>query len=390
MFHRVSLAGTVLVLCVCCIAATAQASARRQRAFALERQGKFAAASAIWQSILSGNSRDAEAYAHLGLDEARRGLYSDAIKDYRRALAIDPGMAGLKIDLALSYFKLSQFRNAIPLLKEELKQHPDNQRLTVLLGMAHYGAGEYAAAVPYLRAAAARERKSAAIRLPLAQACLWSRQFKCVLATYQQILALNGASVEADMLAGEAYDAQGDTAAATRQFRAAVQADPKEPEVHFGLGYLLWTQRHFKQAAKEFRAELKNNPEDGQSMAYLGDSLMHQGEQAEAARWLKQAITLKTSLELAHLDLGIINASDGNKAEAVDQFRSAITLNPKATDPRWRLARLYQSMGKRREAQAEFESVRKMNRESAQDLYMKMAGSPTARSAQTRRAQGNH
>ena len=41
------------------------------------------------------------------------------------------------------------------------------------------------------------------------------------------------------MLAGEALDEMKDKAGATQQFRAAVKADPKEPNVHFGLGYLL-------------------------------------------------------------------------------------------------------------------------------------------------------
>jgi hypothetical protein len=30
--------------------------------------------------------------------------------------------------------------------------------------------------------------------------------------------------------------------------------------VHFGLGYLLWKQHHFDEAAKEFQAELENDP----------------------------------------------------------------------------------------------------------------------------------
>ena len=44
---------------------------------------------------------------------------------------------------------------------------------------------------------------------------------------------------EADMLAGEALDEEGKISEATEQFRAAVKANPKEPNAHFGLGYLL-------------------------------------------------------------------------------------------------------------------------------------------------------
>lgn len=372
--------GTILAVCLSSMAVSAQANGPQQ-ALALERQGNFAAASTIWRKILQGHPNDALVYAHLGLDEARQDHYPAAIHAYRQALALDPKLGGLKLDLALSYFKLGHFDHAIPLLKEQLHQQPGNLRLNILLGMAHYGAQEYAKAVPYLKAAAAHEPQSAAIRLPLAQACLWARQFECVLATYKQILALNANSAEADMLAGEAYSAKGDTPAAVRQFQAAVRANPREPEVHFGLGYLLWTERKFSAAATEFRAELSNSPQDGQSLAYLGDSLMHLGKQAEALQALRHAVALKSSLELAHLDLGIIDAAKGDKSAAVNQFRTAVSIDPKDADPRWRLARLYQSMGREKEAQAEFAQVRKMKQKSVEDLYMKMAGSPTARSA---------
>ena len=378
--HSIALIGAIFAFCLCSIAASAQVASPEQ-ASKLEQQGNFAAAATVWHNVLREHPGDALAYAHLGLDEARQQHYSQAIQNYRHALAISPRMGGLKTDLALSYFKLGQFDHAIPLLKEQLDKQPGNQQLTILLGMAHYGAQEYAKAVPYLKAAAAHEPQSAAIRLPLAQACLWARQFECVLATYKQILALNANSAEADMLAGEAYSAKGDTPAAVRQFQAAVRANPREPEVHFGLGYLLWTERKFNAAATEFRAELSNSPQDGQSLAYLGDSLMHLGKQAEALQALRHAVALKSSLELAHLDLGIIDAAKGDKSAAVDQFRTAVSIDPKDADPRWRLARLYQSMGREKEAQAEFAQVRKMKQKSVEDLYMKMAGSPTARSA---------
>ena len=40
---------------------------------------------------------------------------------------------------------------------------------------------------------------------------------------------MNAESAEADMLAGEALDEMNDHAGATQQFRAAVKANPQEP-----------------------------------------------------------------------------------------------------------------------------------------------------------------
>ncbi len=137
---------------------------------------------------------------------------------------------------------------------------PEALRLATLIGLAHYGLGEYAAAVPYLKQATAADPQNLPFRLTLAQSCLWSKQYQCVLDVYHEIVTLNADSAEADMLAGEALDEMKDKPGAAQQFRAAVKADPKEPNVHFGLGYLLWGLLQFDEAAKEFQAELDNNP----------------------------------------------------------------------------------------------------------------------------------
>ena len=130
---------------------------------------------------------------------------------------------------------------------------------------------EYAQAAPYIKEAAASDPQNLALRLALAHSCLWSKQYQCVLDTYHEILMLNAESAEADMLAGEALDELKNYTGAIEQFRAAVKADPQEPDVHFGLGYLLWTQKQYPDAVTEFQAELANNQSHFQAMTYLGD-----------------------------------------------------------------------------------------------------------------------
>ena len=259
----------------------------RAEALALEQQGRNAEAEQVWKSIAEANPGNPEAFAHLGLLEARQENYAAAIENYRKALKLAPSMHGLEMNLGLAYFKANQFPDAIKVFSAELRKQPPNspaaQRLTILLGMAHYGMGDYFVAIPYLQRAAKDDPQSLPLRLTLAHSCLWSKQYDCVMEVYKEILALNAESAEADMLAGEALDEKGDDAGAIEQFRAAAKANPKEPNAHFGLGYLLWKQHHFDEAAKEFQAELDNDPADQRTRAYLGDSLveLNQYEQAQ-------------------------------------------------------------------------------------------------------------
>lgn len=352
----------------------AQDSSSRN-ALALEQQGRNAEAEQAWQSIARGNPQNAEAFAHLGLVQARQQRYDDAIANYRKALALNPALPGLQMNLGLALFKVKDFKDSIKPFTVELNKHPDDQRLIILLGMAHYGMGDYFVAIPYLRKAAEKDPQSLPLRLALAHSCLWSKQNQCVLDVYKQILALNAESAEADMLAGEALDETGDNAGAIEQFRAAVRSNPKEPNVHFGLGYLLWAQNHFAEAAKEFQAELDNDPHHLQARAYLGDSYVHLNDYAKAQPELEKAVVADPSFALVHLDLGVVYGEGGRKDDAINQLQKAIALDPKDVAPHWRLGRLYQSEGRKEDAKAEFAKASTMNKESLQAshaLYQKL------------------
>jgi tetratricopeptide (TPR) repeat protein len=282
----------------------------------------------------------------------------------------------VRLDLGLSEFKGGDLKAAVrtftSLLNAQPKTSPEAQRLTALIGLAHYGLGNYAAAIPFLKQAAASDPQNLAFRLALAHSCLSARQFPCVLDVYREILTLNAESAEADMLAGEALDEMHDTGGAIEQFRAAVKADPKFPQVHFGLGYLLWTQNKFEEAASEFRAELENVPGNAQAMAFLADADMQIGKSDEAFPLVEQAIRIDPRIERAHLDLGILHADAGKRDEALKEFKTAEKLAPDDPNVHWRMARLYQSMGLKEQAKIEFDKTSNLHKAENATIFSKL------------------
>ena len=321
---------------------------------ALEQQGKYSEAESAWKAYLKASPSNPEPYAHLGLLEARQEHYKEAVPLYRKALDMNPNVPGLRLNLGLALFKSGDLNEAIPEFKALLKSAPpdsdESQRVTILIGMAHYGLAQYADAVPFLKKAADRDQQNLPLRFALAHSCLWSKQWQCVLDVYKEILTLDSESAEADMLAGEALDEMKDGAGATKMFRAAVLANPKEPSVHFGLGYLLWTQKIYPEAAKEFEAELANDPDHTQSMLYLADTDIQLNQPDIALPLLEKAAQLDPSLSLAHLDLGILYGDSGRNDDALRELSLAAKLKPDEVNVHWRLARLYRAMGKKDEA----------------------------------------
>ena len=349
---------------------------QRQAAIQSEQQGDIAKAQVEWEGVLKLSPRDAEANAHLGLLEARQEHYDKAVDRYKKAIALNPEMPGLRLNLGLALFKAGQMKSAaitfMPLLKSLPADSQEALRVTTLIGLARYGAGDYAEAVPFLKKAVAADPQNLPFRLTLAQSCLWSKQYQCVLDVYHEIVNLNENSAEADMLAGQALDEMKDRPAAIEQFRAAVQADPKMPDVHFGLGYLLWAQLKFDEAAKELEAELANNPNHAQAMTYLADCHIQLNDPEPALPLLEKAVRLSPKTELAHVDLGVLYANAGKNAEALREFLSAEKLDPSDQNVHWRLGRFYKSIGKKTEAETEFQKTRSLQKAADKSIFDKL------------------
>jgi tetratricopeptide (TPR) repeat protein len=345
---------------------------RRKAAQALEQQGKVAEAETAWRAYLKAFPLSPEPYAHLGLLEARQEHYKEAVPLYRKALEIGPEVPGLRMNLGLALFKGGDLKQAIQEFSQLAKSQPGNQQLMTLIGMAHYGLAEYVEAIPYLKSAAASDTQSLPLRLALAHSCLWSKQLQCVLDVYHEILMLNPDSAEADMLAGEALDELKDSIGAIKMFRAAVQANPKEQNAHFGLGYLLWTLKQYKEAASELQAELANDPEHVQAMLYLADTEIQTNQMDHALPLLEKVVALNPTLGLAHLDLGIIYSEGGRNEEALRELNLAAKLMPDDVNVHWRLGRLYRTTGNKEAAKAEFDKASTLNKAADEELYKKI------------------
>ena len=350
----------------------------RQSALTFEQQGKFVESEEAWRAFLKSHPSDAEPYAHLGLLEARQEHYKEAVPLYRKAIALKPTIPGLRLNLGLALFKAGDLKAAIPeftrLLKSAPPNSPEAMRFTILLGMSHYGLGQFTEAAPYLKTAADADPQNLPIRLALAHSYLWSKQYSRVLDVYKEILTLDPDSAEADMLAGEALDEMKDAPGAIDMFRKAVKAKPDEPNVHFGLGYLLWSEKQYPEAIKEFRAELANDPNQAQSMLYIADADIQMNQYADAGPLLEHAVKLDPALGLAYLDLGILAANDGRNDDALRAFLAAEKLTPNDVNVHWRLGRLYRAMGRKEEAKIELDKASNITKSADQELYKKISG----------------
>lgn len=60
---------------------------------------------------------------------------------------------------------------------------------------------------------------------------------------------------------------------AVETLKKALDGDPGDPAYHFNVGYALWKQGRFDEAAEHFRATLERDPQDAQATTMLGRCL---------------------------------------------------------------------------------------------------------------------
>lgn len=371
-----ALKASALLFCAASAACAFAQSDPGAQAYALEQQGRVVEAESAWEAIALQNPQRPEPLAHLGLLESKQEHYPQAIAYYKRALLLNPAMQGLRLNLGLAYFKSGDYAKSIETLSPLLKAQPGDQRLTILIGMSHYGLGQYAAASPFLKNAADHDPQNLNLLLTLAHSCLLSTQYPCVVDAYHKIIAQNAESAEADMLVGEALDEMKDALGAIREFRAAIAVNPKEPDVHFGLGYLLWTKAQYPEAASEFQEELNNDPTHLRAKLYLADARIQLNQPDEARPLLEDVVKRAPENAMAHRDLGIALADLGQQQAALPEFQAAIKANPKDVNAHWRLGRLYRAMGESVEAKAEFDKASSLNKAADEHLLRVMSTVP--------------
>lgn len=364
---------SLLVFCVSPLRAQAPSPSEAQ---SFEQRGKLPEAEQAWRRVTETNPHDAAAFASLGLVLSRQGKYEQAVPAYKKANSLNPQLPGLHLNWGLAEFKQQHFEAALVPLRKALAADPQNLQVRTLLGLSCYGAKQFAEAVSYLDLPVKADPSNIELHRVLAQSCLSARQYDCALAEFRQILERDPDSAAAHMLSGEALDGLGRTVEAIPEFEAAAKAAPREPNVHFGLGYLYWKRHKYEEAKAAFATELAIDPRHAQALAYLGDIALKQNDPDCALPLLNKATELRNDIRIAYLDIGDILVQQKKNREALTALLRAEALDPTQPDAHYRLARLYRTMGDAAAAQQEFAKVSQLQ-EKAEDVAPKMPNPPS-------------
>lgn len=309
-------------------------------AAATQAQGKTRLAR-DWMSsavaIAPGQANVLQAQARLLTEQ---GMLPDAERSYHAAIASHPGMVQLKLDLAALYLdKLGKPGQAVDLLREVVRQHPEMAAAQLGLGMALSADGKFEEATRALEDAARRDPGNAVAHHALGVVSLKQGQAERALASLDKALSLRKDLANAVLARGDALQMLGRHEQAIEAYQRAATLLPQSVVPHLQRARALERMEKLAEAEAAYREGLKVGPTDprlANNLAYLlANRRLRLDEALSLAR---QAVARDPKRATYHDTLGVVLQLRGDEAGARQAFERGLALEPGNGTLRQRLA----------------------------------------------------
>jgi tetratricopeptide (TPR) repeat protein len=332
-----------------------------------------------YAAIVALDPDNLEAHTNLGVLFYFNSDYAQAALQLRTALKLGPDIWKTEALLGMAEKQLSQFKPARLNLEHAFTQLSE-EKLKVETGMQlielYYASGDLdkAAAV----AAVLRQIKPTDPDILYAAHKVYSDLADETMLS----LAMTGPdSARMHQVMGDELARQGNVETAIKNYRAALQADPHLPGLHFRLAEMLnsATGPTDRQAAqKEYLAALNDDPRDAKANSRLGEIAFGQSDLKGAFAYFSKAVELQPDDADANLGLAKTLMSMQEPQKAGFYLDRAAKLDPYNAAVHFRLAALYRQTGHSAEADreiAEFKRLREI-KEKLSRIYKDMRLKP--------------
>jgi Tfp pilus assembly protein PilF len=196
-------------------------------------------------------------------------------------------------------------------------------------------------------------------------------------------------SFRVHQLGAEVYEAQSNFDQAIREYRTALQEQPKLPEAHFRLGQLLLRKggdHADETASAEFRSELQINPGSALSALALADIERHENQLDVASADYTLALRIDPALTEARTGLARVLLSQGKLSQAEEELHQVIQAKPEDAQAHYALMLTLRQQGNLQQAATEMETFKRLQAKSRslfeQNLGALLTGSQTGSSMQ--------
>jgi Flp pilus assembly protein TadD len=239
-----------------------------------------------------------------GIELADRGWLDEAIKEFRKAIDLDPNSAHAHDNLATVYAEKKLYREALSSYLTALKLEPDS-------ATAHYNL-----------------------------ACFLSTHAaQMAVAEYKEAIELDPEYPDAHLNLGLTLADDGRVDEAVAELRTAIELDPQDAFPRHEMAALQMDEGDYRSAITQLKEVVRLEPDSFEAWLDLGICYAQKGFYAEAEKAYDRARGLNAEDLLLLYNFGALYALWGRKPEALEHLKLALAADKQkvqswlATDP---------------------------------------------------------
>jgi tetratricopeptide (TPR) repeat protein len=301
--------------------------------------GKLDEAIKDYRSLLELYPDMAMIRANLGAALASQGQYTEAIAEYKRALAAHSDTT-VRLNLALAYYKISELSSAIGELITVRKEDPTNFQAVLLLGDCYLRTGDNKHVIDLVAPVQREKPDDAALNYMLGTALVRDGQTAQGQVVINQILK-NGDSAEAHMLMGTTKIYVKDFAGARADLEKAVQLNPNLPDLYAYYGLSLLVTGDQDGANKAFTKALEQDPNNFDANLRLGVLLRQDQEYDQTMKYLTRALQVRPGDPGVLYQIATVEVAMGKTEEARTRLEQLVKDAPNFEEAHITLATVY-------------------------------------------------
>ena len=317
-----------LILTLCCLAGCASAPVKGSLTAASEGAERPSFGSTYHYSV---------GVLHL-LDDN----LDSAIKEYEKAMSLDPQSSYLKTELISVYIERGEIQKAVTLSKEYLTEHPNNVNAHLLLGGLYLNRKDYKNAVAEYEKVIELDPTNTFSRVYLGTIYAETKNYKKALKTFQELIKTNP-----DHLTGNYYLAKILTdmkryGEAEQSFKKTLAIKPSFEPALIDLGLLYEKEKKVDQAVELYRSFIDLYPPGTNVRTKLGEIFLRDHRLNDAEREFKRILDFDQRNREARLELGLLYLEKGSLDDAIGEFAILLDGDPNDQRARYLLASTYE------------------------------------------------
>ena len=290
----------------------------------------------------------AEELMHLGKAQDAAAILNDLA-------AAKSNTPHLEAKLGKAYFQSNQFPRAVSHLKVALQQNDSDTESAQLLALTYFALGQYSEAIPLFEKVTPLLPESSSDGVYLLASCyVMTQRWDDARRTFANLFSVPPDSAMAYLMLGKFLIRQRLEDRAVPEIQAGLRRDPKLAMAHFLLGEIDLYKGDAPAAVEELNKELAINPTVWLVYWRLGDAYVRLEKYEDAEKVLKEAILLNETSSGAYILLGQVALKRNDPATATGILERAVKLDPQNDYVHYFLAKAYQGLGRTAEASQHF------------------------------------